>query len=1021
MGTDPDKADSDGDGMQDTGESNAGLDPNDPTDAPLDSDSDGLTNLEEYVRMSLPNSRDTDGDGLADGDEVSEYLTDPLDPDTDNDLIDDGDEVALDTDPINADEFIHVDAANGGDPLEDGSVEHPFDTIQEAIDIAWTGDHILVENGTYNERISTLGKSITVSGRPVAHQLRPKYTVIDGGEGGTVVTCNGYEDQTTKIQGFTITNGKATYGGGLYCFASSPTIKRCLFKWNYSRYRGGAIYCMVYSSPTITDCTIFDNFAKHMGGGIHCYFMSSPLIINTKIVKNETENELGGGGIRLDFYSDAQITNSYVCDNTNGGILSRRRSQPVIMNCTVANNTLFGVRRLVNALSPTITNCVIWGNEDDLDNCSATYSNIGDGDSGTGNITQDPEFTNPDTFSYRIADTSPCVDAGTASGAPPTDFDGDERSDPPDIGADEFLDTDDDWMQDGWEKFNNLVFTNSLDKNTDLDRDSMTNYFEYLFDLDATEPDTDGDGLKDGEEAYTYLTLPVLVDSDGDGMEDGDEAEYWGIHFRDDRDQDDLTNMMDPDSDNDGLGDLEEIETHGTDPDNPDTDNDGYDDKEELDTLTDPLDPYSSPGGGGPLDYYQATMSSLEGVGIDMNNTGDTAKTVTVTIFDEDGVVQHSSQRIIQPHALVNTWSTIGNVYTFAQPAVVRLTPPSGLTVVSRRWDGGPQDKISVQTTISEYSRGAGRDFRFALNWNEANVTLSNASPNEAKVTIYVMSQVGTLLEEIKTQIPANGVVDTMTLYGNIMDLDTYPQVLVVSSRMLVVDVTEWNTSHTGGSAMEVLPTDIAKGTEFFFPVRGADISFSNILNVDTESATVEFTVYDAQGLSVFNHSEPIGPWGLLNSYAVLGNIYDLAKPATVRITSDKEIVVDNLRYNTNGKLGWKDFIRPLPAGSGTVFEIPLSEYAYAMVNIGNPDDAASVNATISIYDGAGTLQHTANATVPARGMVNTLSLLGNIYDYAKPAVVRIVADGPVTVDAGRWRESGKNIGAGSSFWPVAD
>lgn len=54
-GTPP--ADSDHDGMPDTWETSHGLDPNDPTDGPKDSDGDGYTNLEEFLNGTNPSGR----------------------------------------------------------------------------------------------------------------------------------------------------------------------------------------------------------------------------------------------------------------------------------------------------------------------------------------------------------------------------------------------------------------------------------------------------------------------------------------------------------------------------------------------------------------------------------------------------------------------------------------------------------------------------------------------------------------------------------------------------------------------------------------------------------------------------------------------------------------------------------------------------------------------------------------------------------------------------------------------------
>lgn len=67
--TDPTDADSDNDSMRDGWEVGFNLDPLDPSDASLDLDSDGLTNQEEHILNTNPNTNDTDGDGILDGDE----------------------------------------------------------------------------------------------------------------------------------------------------------------------------------------------------------------------------------------------------------------------------------------------------------------------------------------------------------------------------------------------------------------------------------------------------------------------------------------------------------------------------------------------------------------------------------------------------------------------------------------------------------------------------------------------------------------------------------------------------------------------------------------------------------------------------------------------------------------------------------------------------------------------------------------------------------------------------------------
>jgi hypothetical protein len=68
------------------------LNERDAADAAQDQDSDGLTNLQEFMLGTNPGNADTDGDGVNDGAEVNRAAgaTNPLNPDTDQDGLGDG-------------------------------------------------------------------------------------------------------------------------------------------------------------------------------------------------------------------------------------------------------------------------------------------------------------------------------------------------------------------------------------------------------------------------------------------------------------------------------------------------------------------------------------------------------------------------------------------------------------------------------------------------------------------------------------------------------------------------------------------------------------------------------------------------------------------------------------------------------------------------------------------------------------------------------------------------------------------
>jgi uncharacterized repeat protein (TIGR02543 family) len=150
------------------------------------------------------------------------------------------------------------------------------------------------------------------------------------------------------------------------------------------------------------------------------------------------------------------------------------------------------------------------------------------------------------------------------------------------------------------------TITAAFDPDTnDGDSDGLTNYQEIVeYGTNPALPDTDGDGAKDGADAFPLDPAETLdtdrdgtgdnadTDDDGDGYSDEDEI---NIHH---------TNPKLADSDGDGLTDPAEIETHLTNPNVADTDSDGLSDGAEFTTHhTNPR--VSDTDGDGFLDGYE--------------------------------------------------------------------------------------------------------------------------------------------------------------------------------------------------------------------------------------------------------------------------------------------------------------------------------------------------------------------------------------------------------------------------------
>ena len=294
------------------------------------------------------------------------------------------------------------------DPFEDGTRYHPFDTIQEAIDAAW--DVVIVLDGVYTGEGN---RDLNLGGRRlwVRSEKGPDHCLIDSGGENRAFDLRSGESADTRIDGFTIMNGRPQYvgGGAILAVNSSPTIENCIFAANRASF-GGAIL-LENSAATIRRCYFVGNHDNEGGGGVYIRPDSDPLITNCVFAGNTSS------AIHCK-QCTATIENCTVVGNRsgdNGGGIScvYLGASPLIRHCTIARNYVApnvegggGGLFAGSHADPSVVNSIIWGNIATangsiyVDNASAylEYNDVEGGDPGgdvvwgPGNIDQDPFF-----------------------------------------------------------------------------------------------------------------------------------------------------------------------------------------------------------------------------------------------------------------------------------------------------------------------------------------------------------------------------------------------------------------------------------------------------------------------------------------------------------------------------------------------------------------------------------------------------------------------------------------------------
>ena len=282
----------------------------------------------------------------------TDYYASPLD----NFTFDILNSIIPEEDQVNADLYVSPDGDNSNDGL---TAETPLKTIQYATSIILadsTNPHTIhLANGVYSP--STNGEFFPV-------EVINYVSLVGESEEGVILDAEGVAGvmkcisvTSSTISHLTLTNGSSSYGGGIYCRESSPSLENVTISGNSASYYGGGIACWS-SGPSLENVTITDNSASDDGGGIYCYY-SSPSLVNC-ILWNDAPQEVyfyeySSPNSIMIAYSDIQGGEAGIVTNNNG--------------------------------------TVYW--ED-------------------GNIDADPLFWDVENDDYHLTANSPCIDAGTS-------------------------------------------------------------------------------------------------------------------------------------------------------------------------------------------------------------------------------------------------------------------------------------------------------------------------------------------------------------------------------------------------------------------------------------------------------------------------------------------------------------------------------------------------------------------------------------------------------------------------------
>jgi hypothetical protein len=172
------------------------------------------------------------------------------------------------------------------DPLEDGTPQRPFDSMQEAIDTARQGATIIVHEGCYRETIHLPGKPLTITAAWLIDRNVGAPSILETDGPGPAVHLSGRAGASCILSGLTITGGTAPGGAAILCQGGGPTISHCILCGNVVPADGGALVVCQDSRARFINCTIADN---HVGsqGAVFSLLDSEVVLCNSILWNND--------------------------------------------------------------------------------------------------------------------------------------------------------------------------------------------------------------------------------------------------------------------------------------------------------------------------------------------------------------------------------------------------------------------------------------------------------------------------------------------------------------------------------------------------------------------------------------------------------------------------------------------------------------------------------------------------------------------------------------------------------------